>query len=73
MNMWVFLGVFALYLAILRWVIGAARKTALKEGFQHGYQEGFTDAQKYSPLWWQVADDQVSEMREKIRNEEGWS
>jgi hypothetical protein len=68
----VFLGLFAGYLIIVRWVLDASRKTARKDGYREGCQEGFTDARKYSELWWEVAENEVQEVQDKIRNEERW-
>jgi flagellar biosynthesis/type III secretory pathway protein FliH len=43
-----------------------------QDGQKTGYQEGFGDAHNWSELWWQTAENDVRQTRERIRNEEGW-
>ena len=43
-----------------------------RDGFKDGYREGFTDAREISELWWDTADRQVRETRDKIQDEERW-
>lgn len=53
-----------------------AYSKGLEDGKRDGYQEGFTHAQKYSELWWTVAENQVDEARKEIwrgeLREENW-
>jgi hypothetical protein len=43
-----------------------------RDGFKQGYQEGLSDAQKFSELWWNVAEQQIDEARQEIwRTEPG--
>lgn len=48
-----------------------AYSKGLNDGKRDGYQEGFTDAKRYSDLWWTVAENQVDEAREQIWKKEG--
>ena len=51
-------------------VIVLEGKRAHERGLKEGYQRGFTDAQIFSELWWQVAENDVETERVKIWKEE---
>lgn len=76
MSLHVVFGVFCGGLAVLVFLV-AWREWAYdqghKDGFRDGYHEGFTDAQRYSELWWTVAEKEVGEARKQIwKEEERW-
>ncbi len=51
-------------------IIVLGGKRAYERGLKEGYQRGFTDAQVFSELWWQVAENEVDQARVKIWKEE---
>ena len=56
--------------------VAACRKQGYKEGHRDGYKDGYhqglLDAKKWSDLWWEAAEREVSRTQETIRNEERW-
>ena len=68
--LWVSVAQFIAYVIILFVLEKRAAKRGHERGLKEGYQRGFTDAQIFSELWWQVAENDVETERVKIWKEE---
>lgn len=62
--------------AFIVWLLHAIEKRGYKkghrDGYKDGYHQGLLDAKKWSDLWWEAAEREVTRTQETIRNEEGW-